>query len=120
MPTDFPPWRTIYGFDQRWAASGAVARIRDQLRHRVRARAGRSPRAVTAILDSRSVKAAETVAKASRGFDGGKLINGRKRHVAVDSRGFCWPSWSPLPVLTTAFRPATSSSASASCTPNSP
>ncbi|KOU36229.1 transposase [Streptomyces sp. WM6378] len=87
MPADFPPWRTIYGFHQWWAASGAVARIRDQLRHRVRVRAGRSPRAVTAILDSQSVKAAETVAKASRGFDGGKLINGRKRRLAVGSRG---------------------------------
>lgn len=43
---------------------------------------------MTAILDSQSVKAAaETVSRASRGFDAGKRINGRKRHLAVDSRG---------------------------------
>ncbi|GGV58618.1 transposase [Streptomyces spectabilis] len=75
--TNLIPQNTLadhLGFHQRWAASGAVAQIRDQLRHRIRIRTGRSPRAVTAILDSQSVKAAETVFRASRGFDSRGLL----------------------------------------------
>ncbi len=61
--------------------------IRDQLRRRIRVDAGRCPRPVTAIIDSQSVKAAETVSRDTRGFDGAKLINGRKRHLIVDTKG---------------------------------
>ena len=49
--------------------------------------AGRSPSPTAAVIDSQSVKAAETVARASRGYDAGKKINGRKRHIAVDTIG---------------------------------
>ncbi|MEU1534716.1 IS5 family transposase [Streptomyces fagopyri] len=87
MPSDFPPWRTIYGFARRWAAAGAVGIIRDQLRRQIRLAAGRTPRAASVVVDSQSVKASETVGKESRGWDGGKLINGRKRHLIVDNRG---------------------------------
>lgn len=48
---------------------------------------GLNPRTVAVILDSQSVKGVETVGQDTRGFDGGKLINGRKRHLAVDMRG---------------------------------
>jgi transposase len=92
LPADFPPWRTVYGFFARWARAGVLTRIRDQLRELVRTSAGRCPRPVTAIVDSQSVKAAETVAKRDRGYDAAKKINGRKRHVIVDTRG--------LPMLT--------------------
>lgn len=56
---------------------------------------GKGPRAVATVIDSRSVKAAETVAKATRGYDAGKKINGRKRHLVVDTRGL------PLMVMVT-------------------
>jgi transposase len=59
----------------------------DGLRDRVRLAAGRVAAPSAAIIDSQSVKAAETVAGASRGFDAGKKINGRKRHIAVDTLG---------------------------------
>jgi transposase len=71
----------------RWAAAGVVGQIRDQLRKRIRREMGRSPGAVATVIDSQSVKAAETVGKDSRGYDGAKRINGRKRHLVVDTKG---------------------------------
>lgn len=83
LPKDFPPWRTCYGFMARWAAAGVVGQIRDQLRKRIRREMGRAPGAVATVIDSQSVKAAETVGKDSRGYDGAKKINGRKRHLVT-------------------------------------
>ena len=57
------------------------------LRDRVRVAAGRTPAPSAAIIDSQSVRAADTVPRASRGFDAGKKVNGRKRHLAVDTLG---------------------------------
>ncbi|BFO17043.1 hypothetical protein SHKM778_34310 [Streptomyces sp. KM77-8] len=62
---------------------------------RIRREMGTGPRAVTIVIDSQSVKAAETVGKDSRGYDAGKKINGRKRHMVVDTRGL------PLLVMVT-------------------
>lgn len=87
LPADFPPWRTVYGFMARWAAAGVVGQIRDQLRAQVRRRMGRAPRAVATVIDSQSVRAAETVGRDSRGWDPAKKINGRKRHLVVDTHG---------------------------------
>ncbi|MFJ3803463.1 IS5 family transposase [Streptomyces sp. NPDC090088] len=88
VPVDFGiPWRTVYGFFQRWRASGDLARIHAELHQLVRLHDGLNPNTVAVILDSQSVKGAETVGQDTRGFDGGKLINGRKRHLAVDMRG---------------------------------
>lgn len=56
---------------------------------------GKGPRAVANVIDSQSVKAAETVGRPSRGYNAAKKINGRKRHVVVDTRGF------PLLVMVT-------------------
>src|SRR5258708_19389544 len=61
--------------------------MHDELRELCRIAAGRSPEPTAAVIDSQSVKAAEQVARASRGFDAGKKINGRKRHIAVDVMG---------------------------------
>ncbi|MBV1942133.1 IS5 family transposase [Streptomyces sp. BV286] len=87
MPADYPPWRTIYGYARRWAAAGVVGVIRDQLRREIRLAAGKPPRAASVVIDSQSVKASETVSKDTRGYDGGKQINGRKRHMVCDHRG---------------------------------
>ncbi|MBX9399622.1 IS5 family transposase [Streptomyces sp. TRM72054] len=95
LPADFPPWRTVWGFMARWAAAGIVGQIRDQLAGRIRRDMGKGPRAVATVIGSQSVKAAETVSKATRGYDAGKKINGRKRHLVVDTRGL------PLMVMVT-------------------
>lgn len=87
LPTDFPGWDRVYTFYRRWRDKGLIAELHDRLRERVRGDEGRSAEPTAAIIDSQSVKAAASVPTASRGFDGGKLINGRKRHVIVDCLG---------------------------------
>jgi transposase len=87
MPADFPPWPTVFGYLRDWQASGVTERMHGQLRDACRIAAGRTPGPTAAIIDSQSVKAAEEVARASRGYDAGKKINGRKRHIAVDVLG---------------------------------
>lgn len=95
LPADFPPWRTVWGFMARWAAAGVIGQIRDHLSARIRREMGKGPRAVATVIDSQSVRAAETVGRDSRGYDAGKKINGRKRHLVVDTRGL------PLLVMVT-------------------
>ena len=87
LPADFPPWSTVYNYFASWEAAGVTQQVLDGLRDRVRLRAGRRAAPSAGIIDSQSVKAAETVGQASRGFDAGKKINGRKRHIAVDTLG---------------------------------
>jgi putative transposase len=87
MPCDFPPFQTVYDVLDRWEKSGATEMVHDELRRQCRIAAGRKPEPTAAIIDSQSVKAAETVASGSRGYDAGKKINGRKRHIAVDTIG---------------------------------
>jgi transposase len=88
LPADFPPWRAVYAFFERWAARGLPQRVVDRLRGQLRVGAGRAELPTAAVIDSQSVKAADTVGAASSGFDGGKKIKGRKRHIAVDSNGW--------------------------------
>jgi transposase len=87
LPADLPHWRTVYGYVRSWHASGATRRMHDELRRQVRVLAGRGPDPTAAVIDSQSVKAADTVGKASRGYDAGKKIEGRKRHIATDTLG---------------------------------
>ncbi|WP_370651755.1 IS5 family transposase [Frankia sp. Cj3] len=87
LPVEFPPWRTVYGLFVRWRTAGSWQAIHDALRDRVRVAAGRSPFPTAAIIDSQSLKGADTVTNGSRGYDAGKKINGRKRHIAVDTLG---------------------------------
>ena len=87
MPCDFAPFGTVYDVLDRWEKSGAAEMMHDELRRQCRIAAGRRPEPTAAIIDSQSVKAAETVSKDSRGFDAGKKVQGRKRHIAVDTIG---------------------------------
>ena len=87
LPADFPPWEAVYAFFERWNARGLPHRLVDRLRGRLRVAQGRGELPTACSVDSQSVKAADTVGAVSRGFDGGKKINGRKRHLAVDALG---------------------------------
>jgi putative transposase len=87
LPADFPPWKTVYDYHRRWSGDGTVNRIHNALREQVRAAEGRQPDPSAAIVDSQSVRAAETVPAGSRGYDAGKNVNGRKRHIATDTLG---------------------------------
>lgn len=87
LPADFPPWSTVYNYFAAWEDAGVSQDLLDALRDRARLTEGRRAAPSAGIIDSASVKAAETVGADSRGFDAGKKINGRKRHIAVDTVG---------------------------------
>ncbi|MCX5395656.1 IS5 family transposase [Streptomyces sp. NBC_00102] len=87
MPADFPPWDRVYAFFRRWRDHALVGEFHDRLRGRVREESSRDVEPTAGVIDSQSVKADAVVGAESRGFDGGKLVNGRKRHVVVDTLG---------------------------------
>ena len=87
MPVDFPPRSTVFGYLAGWRVSGVWDLVHDALRDRVRAREGRTGEPTAAVIDSQSVRAAETVGRGSRGWDNAKKVSGRKRHIAVDVLG---------------------------------
>ena len=87
LPADFPPHQTVYALFRRWTRARAWCRIYAALCERARLADGRGPVPTAAVIDSQTVRAADTVPTASSGYDGGKKIKGRKRHVAVDTGG---------------------------------
>jgi transposase len=87
MPCDFPPFQTVYDVLDRWEKNGATQTMHDELRRQCRVAVGPQARADRGDYRFPSVKAAETVSKPGRGYDPGKKINGRKRHIAVDTIG---------------------------------
>ena len=87
MPADFPAWDRVYAFFRRWRDRGLARELHDRLRDRFRAAAGRDTEPTAGIIDAQSVKGAASVPAASRGFDAGKKVNGRKRHIVVDTLG---------------------------------
>ncbi|WP_229923758.1 IS5 family transposase [Streptomyces candidus] len=87
MPVDFPKWDRVYAFFRRWLHTGLIAEFHDRLRGRVREHEGREVEPTAAIIDAQSVKGAASVPAGSRGYDGGKQINGRKRHIITDCLG---------------------------------
>lgn len=87
MPADFPAWDRVYAYFCRWWDQGLVQEFHDRLRGRLREAEGRAAEPTAAIIDSQSVKGAASVPAVSRGYDGGKKINGRRRHVITDCLG---------------------------------
>ncbi len=85
LPQEYPPWRSVYGDFSQWRTDGRWQRRHDALRTQVRTKNGRHKHATAGCIDSQSIKT--TAVAGLRGFDGGKLINGRKRHILVDTLG---------------------------------
>jgi transposase len=85
LPVDFPPWETVYCHFTRWEERGVTERILQELREQVRLDQGRNAEPSAGIIDSQSVKGADTVGRDSRGYDAGKKINGRKRFIVTDT-----------------------------------
>jgi len=85
LPHDLPAKSTVYEYYRVWQRDGTWQKVHDVLRRRVRQQEGRDVNASAGMLDSQSVKTVET--RGERGYDAGKKINGRKRHLLVDTLG---------------------------------
>lgn len=85
IPKDLAKPSTAFEYFSAWKKDGTWQQIMDALRRQVRVEAGREPEPQKAAIDSQSIKGSE--AGGPRGYDGGKKINGRKRHIIVDTMG---------------------------------
>ncbi len=85
LPTDFPPFSTVQKYFYRWRDEGLLRTINNTLVMLAREQADRQPSPTAGVIDSQSVRTTES--GGIRGFDAGKKINGRKRHIVVDTLG---------------------------------
>jgi putative transposase len=85
LPREYPAWQSVYTYFQQWRDDGTWQRLHDTLRAQVRRRAGRHKQPTAGALDSQSVKT--THLPGVRGYDAGKKVKGRKRHILVDTLG---------------------------------
>ncbi len=87
LPADFPPWQTVYWYFVRFEQAKATEKILPVVREQLRLQQGRNPEPSAGLIDSQSVKGADTVGRDTRGYDAGKKINGRKRFIVTDTLG---------------------------------
>lgn len=86
LPKEYPCWKSVYHYFRQWSRAGIWKRIHDTVRAWSRQRIGKQKHPTAGSIDSQSVKAGSH--KGVRGYDAGKKVKGRKRHIAVDTLGF--------------------------------
>jgi putative transposase len=91
LPHDLPDWQLVYHYFDLWKKNGTLKSIHDTLRKKVRKKAGHQEEPTASMLDSQSVKTTEEAE--TKGYDAGKKVKGRKRHLLVDTLGLVLLVW---------------------------
>lgn len=86
LPLDFPKWELVYYYFSKWKRDGTFELLNEIIRGKIRKDKDREEQPSVGIIDSQSVRTTRSGAL-DRGFDGGKKINGRKRHIVTDTLG---------------------------------
>ena len=86
LPHDYPNWKLVYYYFRKWTTEGLIEEIHEWLRNYCRKQAGRNESPSMGLIDSQSVKT--SCITTEKGYDAGKKVTGRKRHIITDTMGF--------------------------------
>ena len=86
LPKEYPKWQLVYYYFRKWTIEGLIEELHDMLRTLCRRQAGKKSSPSLGLIDSQSIKTSSMTRE--KGYDGGKKIQGRKRHIVTDTMGF--------------------------------